>query len=462
MSRIFGHYIPKSLTALAAIEFLSVIGAFYIGVGVRFQEDISSNAFNLLHLKATIFGLIVFLSMVAVGLYSRSMREGFSNVILKLLIGLALAFLSLITLYYIVPSWTVGRGVFILSIVFVFFILLAIRYFYASIANTKIMTARVLVIGTGKTASQLNLLKRNSDWRGLTLVGFLHLKGDKDLISEDKIIYSEQPLSKIINDYGIDEIIVAVGAHKKNYPVDEIINCKMKGIQVTEICEFFERRSGRLQIDTLDPRRFIFIEGFNQDYTRILVKRLVDIFLSLSMLIITLPVYPILIFLIKKESGWNEPVFYSQIRVGQDEKNFVIHKFRSMVVDAEKNGAQFASKNDARVTKVGAIMRKTRLDELPQLYNVLKGDMSFVGPRPERPEFVEKLALKIPYYRMRHRVKPGISGWAQVCYPYGDDEKDAKEKLQYDLYYIKNYSVFLDFTILAQTAQVIMWQKGAR
>ncbi|TQV84424.1 TIGR03013 family XrtA/PEP-CTERM system glycosyltransferase [Aliikangiella coralliicola] len=463
MSRIFGHYIPRSLTILAFFEFVAVLTAFYSGVGLRFSNDSITPEFEeLLHLKAAVFSVSVFLSMVAVGLYSRSMREGFGQIIVKLVVGMFLAFFALVALYYLSPSWFVGRGAFVLSLVIAFFGLIGVRYLYSSLIDTKLMTSRVLVIGTGAMARQLQQLKRRSDWRGITLVGFFHLRGDQDEVEEEKIIRSEQPLSKLVTDYGIDELIVAVDEQRKNYPVDEIIGCKMKGIQVTEISDFFEKRSGRLQIDTLHPSRFIFIEGFNQDYTRIVVKRFVDICLSLLMLLITVPIYPILIFLIKKESGWNEPVFYSQVRVGQDEENFVIHKFRSMVVDAEQQGAQWASKNDARVTKVGNVMRKTRLDELPQLWNVLKGDMSFVGPRPERPEFVEKLAENIPYYRMRHRVKPGITGWAQVCYPYGDDEKDAKEKLQYDLYYIKNYSVFLDLAILAQTAQVILWQKGAR
>lgn len=463
MSRIFGHYIPKSLTMLALFEFVVGLVAFYIGIAIRFSgSELDEQLQQLFHIKAMVVASAIFLSLVAVGLYSRSMREGFSSVVTKLLVALVFAFFILVTAFYLVPSWFVGRGATGLALLIAFFGIAIVRHLYFSLIDTKLLNARVLVIGTGKTAQQLELLKRKSDWRGLTLVGFLHLKGDQDEVNQDKIIRSELSLPKLIDDYGIDELIIAVDEQRKNYPVDEIIDCKMKGIQVTEISTFFEQRSGRIQLDTFHPNRFIFIEGFNQQYGRVLVKRLVDIVMSLSILLITLPVYPVLIFLIKKESGWKEPVFYSQIRVGQDEQNFVIYKFRSMVVDAEKQGAQWASQNDSRVTKVGAVMRKTRLDELPQLLNVLKGDMSFVGPRPERPEFVEQLAEKIPYYRMRHRVKPGITGWAQVCYPYGDDVKDAKEKLQYDLYYIKNYSVFLDLAILAQTAQVIMWQKGAR
>ena len=463
MSRIFGHYIPRNLTTLAFIEFLVCLGAFYVGMAIRFHGELLVPEFaNLLHLKAFVFAVSVFLGLVVVGLYSRSMREEFGGVLTKLVVGFVFSFLGLVAIFYIMPSWFVGRGAVAISMVVALAGILLVRNIYSSLIDTNLLNSRALVIGTGLIAKQIELLKRKSDWRGVTLVGFLHLKGDKDEVNEQKIIRSELPLSKLVSDYGIDEIIVAVEEHRKNYPVDEVIDCKMKGVQVTELSSFFEMHSGRIQIDTLHPNRFIFIEGFNQDFARVIVKRLVDITLSLLIMFFTLPIYPILIFLIKKESGWKEPVFYSQVRVGQDEQNFTIFKFRSMVVGAEKQGAQWAAKDDNRVTRVGAVMRKTRLDELPQLMNVLKGDMSFVGPRPERPEFVERLAEKIPYYRMRHRVKPGITGWAQVCYPYGDDVKDAKEKLQYDLYYIKNYSVFLDLAILAQTAQVIIWQKGAR
>jgi len=463
MSRIFGHYIPRSLTVLAVIEFLVALGAFYSGVAIRFQGgEIAQALAHQLHLKAFLFAMAIFLSFVAVGLYSRGLRENFSGVLTKIVVGIILAFFTLVTIYYLMPSWIVGRGATAISLLIALVAQLLVRHLYLNLVDTNLMNKRVLVIGTGTVAQQLEQLKRKSDWRGMTLVGYLHLKGDQDEIDTQYVIRSDEAIPDLVVDYGVDEIIVAVDEQRKNYPVDEIIDCKMKGVQVTELSSFFEQRSGRLQIDTVHPGRFIFIEGFNQDSMRIVVKRMVDILLSLSIMIFTLPVYPVLIFLIKKESGWKEPVFYSQNRVGQDEKTFTIYKFRSMVVDAEKKGAQWAAKNDTRVTKVGKVMRKTRLDELPQLWNVLKGDMSFVGPRPERPEFVERLAEKIPYYRMRHRVKPGITGWAQVCYPYGDDIKDAKEKLQYDLYYIKNYSVFLDLTILAQTAQVIIWQKGAR
>ena len=463
MSKIFGHYVPFSIVLLAFAEFFIIYAAFYGGVAIRFADgSVGTELEYQLQVKAFLFALSMFASMIAVGLYIRGTREGFSFVIVKLMVACVLAFFLLVALYYIVPSWFVGRGVFLLSILLSFIGLSASRYLYSHVINTNLITTRILVIGTGQMAIQLKHLRRKSDWRGLTLVGFLHLKGDKDEVDENEIIRSPQSLTELVTEYGIDEIVVAIEEQRKNYPVDQIIECKMKGIRVTEICDFFERHSGLIQIDTLHPGRFIFIEGFQQSYFRNLLKRVVDITLSSLILIVTLPVYPILVLLIKRESGWSSPAFYQQTRIGQGENKFNIYKFRSMVVNAESDGAQWAQKNDTRVTRIGKIIRKTRLDELPQLWNVLKGDMSFVGPRPERPEFVEILAGKIPYYRMRHRVKPGITGWAQVCYPYGDDAEDAKKKLQFDLYYIKNYSVFLDLTILAQTLQVILWQKGAR
>ena len=312
MSRIFGHYVPRSLTILAGFEFVIVIAAFYAGVSVRFTEGLSDEFSQLLHTKAFVFGTTVFLSMVAVGLYSRSMREDFSQTVIKLLLAVLLAVFALFSFYYLNPAWFVGRGVFALSLTFAFFAIIVSRYIYRSLVDTRLMNSRVMVIGTGKMATQLELLKRRSDWRGMTMVGYLHLHGDKDEVPEEKIIRSELSLGKLVNDYGIDELIVAVDEQRKNYPVEEIINCKMKGIQVTEISDFFEKRSGRLQIDTLHPNRFIFIEGFNQDYARIVVKRVVDILLSIFMMILTAPVYPVLIFLIKRKAVGISPCFITK------------------------------------------------------------------------------------------------------------------------------------------------------
>jgi len=237
----------------------------------------------------------------------------------------------------------------------------------------------------------------------------------------------------------------------------------MDGIQIVDVVGFFERQTGRINVDALNPSTMVFADGFIQAVLKSYVHRVFDLLISISVLIITLPIMLVAAILIWLESRCREPVLYRQTRVGRNGKLFRILKFRSMSVDAETSGgARWAVPGDTRITPVGGLLRNSRIDELPQLINVLKGEMSFVGPRPERPEFVDDLVNEIPFYDLRHRVNPGITGWAQICYPYGASREDAKDKLEYDLYYIKNYSLFLDLTILIQTAQVILWGKGAR
>ena len=237
----------------------------------------------------------------------------------------------------------------------------------------------------------------------------------------------------------------------------------MSVLNILDLVTFFERRAGKIRLDMLNPSWLYLSEGFRIGTFRRIVKRTLDILVVLLLFPVALPFMLLVSIAILIESGGRGPILYNQTRVKQDGLPFQIYKFRSMATDAEKDGvARWASKNDSRITRVGKIIRKGRLDELPQLFNVLKGDMSFVGPRPERPEFVEKLAATIPYYEERHRVKPGLTGWAQVCYSYGDTEEDSIQKLQYDLYYAKNYSVLLDLLILLQTAEVVMLGKGAQ
>ncbi|NVK86948.1 MAG: TIGR03013 family PEP-CTERM/XrtA system glycosyltransferase [Gammaproteobacteria bacterium] len=464
MVRLFGHYIPRALFLLLGLEFIVLFFSVYIAADIRLPSaEASPELFQHFNWKCSLFALIHIVVMIGVGLYQRSTRDTFSAIASRLFWSVVIAFIILSILFYLIPELVIGRGVFMLSLVIGFIFLLIVRYAFSVIADKELFQSRVLVLGTGRRAKQLLRLKRKSDWRGLKLVGFVHLKGDQDHIEDENlIIRSDEPLHKMIERYGIDELIIAVDDTRKNYPVNEIIQLKLSGLRITDITLFFERQTGRMEIDTLSPNQVIFFEGFHTDYLREAVKRIFDIVVSITFLTLSIPIAMVLYLLIKKESKWREPVIYSQIRTGQNGEPFVIYKFRSMVVDAEKDGPQYAAKQDARVTRVGEIMRKTRLDEIPQMWNVLKGDMSFVGPRPERPEFVADLNEKVAYYNMRHRVKPGITGWAQICYPYGDNDEDSKQKLQFDLYYIKNFSLFLDLTILLQTLQVIVWQKGSR
>ncbi|NQD37558.1 TIGR03013 family PEP-CTERM/XrtA system glycosyltransferase [Permianibacter sp. IMCC34836] len=465
MVRIFNHYIPKALLLLGLIEVLALFFSLQLGVELRFGGDVisSTHLTNIpLEYKAGVFTVVLMLMLMAMGLYQRHQRDSFRMLMLRMAWTYVLSLPLLLTVFYLFPEVYVGRGAFALTIAVSFVLLGIIRFFYQQFASASILSRRVLVVGSGKLAQALERLRRRSDWHGTTLIGFLHLRGDHDEVEAERLIRSEKPIAEVCADYGADEIVIAVEDNRKNFPTEEIIDCKLRGIQITELASFFEQRTGKIHIDAWSPGRMLFLDGFDNNIFRVMTKRLFDIVMASIALILALPVMMLLVVIVRHESRWRDPSIYKQVRTGQHGQPFTLYKFRSMVVDAEKNGAVWASKNDPRVTRVGAFMRKTRLDELPQLWNVLKGDMSFVGPRPERPEFVEQLSHKIPYYAMRHRVKPGITGWAQVNYPYGDSEADTREKLQYDLYYIKNYSLFLDLTILVQTAEVVLWRKGSR
>lgn len=307
------------------------------------------------------------------------------------------------------------------------------------------------------------MLRRKSDHRGLKLLGYVELATEPTVLDESKVIHTDKPLPELARQLFVDEIIIATDDRHPRFPVEEVVECKMSGIEVIDRVKFYERQIGKINVDLLRPIDIIFLDGFSHAVLKSYSKRIFDILFSVIMLVVMAPIMLLAALAILIESRIGDPVLYRQERVGRNGRVFEVIKFRSMGVDAEKAGqAIWAGANDPRVTRVGAFMRKTRIDELPQLFNVLRGDMSFVGPRPERPQFVEELSAQIPYFGMRHRVNPGITGWAQVSYSYGASVEDAKQKLQYDLYYIKNYSIFLDLTIILQTIQVVLWGQGAR
>ena len=322
----------------------------------------------------------------------------------------------------------------------------------------------MLVLGTGKRASLLDQrLRRRSDRRGFKVVGYLPVAHDRTAVDPAQIIDDPRPLRQFAQEESIDEIVVAVDERRKNLPVKELLDCKLEGVLVTELADFFEKESGRIMIDLLDPGWLIFSDGFRRGPIRAGIKRFFDIAVSLVLLVLTWPVFLLTAAAILIESRARGPVLFRQSRVGASGALFQTLKFRSMRVDAEADGvARWATSGDTRVTRVGAVIRKLRVDELPQIFNVLRGDMSFVGPRPERPEFVSELSQSIPFYAERHRVKPGLTGWAQIRYPYGASREDALEKLQFDLYYAKNYSVLFDLIVIMSTVEVVLFGKGAR
>lgn len=463
MIRLFGHYLPLSLLLLGLTEFCLMVASVYVGVELRFAGDPSEElSSGVLFGKAATYAGTMMAMLFAMGLYQRGLRDTLKDTVLRLFTGFAMGIIAMMLVFYIFPEMFIGRGAFGLVLLCGFPLLLLTRMAFLRLVDHHLLNQRVLVVGTGKLAQQLAMLRRKSDWRGVTLVGFFHIKGEHDEVEPAKILPKELDLRATVKAYGVDELVIAIPENRKTFPIEDVLACKLDGSRVTELAEFFERRTGKIQLDATSPSRMVFMDGFSQSPISTAFKRVFDLLVSLLILLLTLPLMALTIAAIWLESGIRAPVFYAQERVGQSGKVFKVYKFRSMVVDAEKNGAQWAKKDDDRITRVGRFIRKTRIDELPQLVNVLRGTMSFVGPRPERPTFVERLEAAIPYYALRHRVKPGITGWAQICYPYGDSEEDAKAKLQFDLYYIKNYSLFLDLTILFQTVQVVIWHKGAR
>jgi sugar transferase (PEP-CTERM system associated) len=275
---------------------------------------------------------------------------------------------------------------------------------------------------------------------------------------DEKKLPEGHTLTHIAEEKLVDEIVIAT-RDRRGLPIDALLDCKLKGITITEYLTFWERENGQIDLEALQPSWLFFSDGFRMNWFPNLIKRLFDVVVSLVFLTLTFPVIGLTAIALRLEGAG--PIFYVQERVGLNGRRFPLMKFRSMSTNAETDGVpRWATANDQRITRVGALIRKTRIDEIPQVINVLRGDMSFIGPRPERPFFVETLMKEIPYYNERHRVKPGISGWAQINYPYGASVEDARQKLTYDLYYVKNRSLFLDFVILLQTARVILWPEG--
>ena len=402
------------------------------------------------------------LSMISIGLYQARLREGILGFLLRLSAALFLGTVALSLIFYVFPSLFLGRGVLLLAEVISFIGISLLRnviYF----SGSSIFKKRILVLGAGERAASITELRRKSDQIGFTIMGYVHVRGEKDVVEQDKVIYLNSSLLDFCIEENIDEIVLAINDRRKTLPMSELLDCKMTGVDIVDVLQFFERETSKIKLDHLHPSYLLYSDGFQQGIARQNIKRLFDVAISGLFLLLTWPIMAITALLIMIESGFNQPILYRQVRVGEDGKPFQVLKFRSMRTDAEKNGkAQWAVKNDTRITKVGGFIRKVRIDELPQIFNVFKGDMSFVGPRPERPEFVGELSDKIPYFSERHRIKPGITGWAQLSYPYGSSEKDSLEKLQYDLYYVKNHSLFLDFLILLQTVEVVLFSKGAR
>jgi len=462
--RFFRHYVPLNLLLLVLIEALILGGSLYAGVSARFLDTgtIPDDLQPLLP-KALSFTVVMLGLMTASGLYDLEWQGGIRALLQRLGLSFGLGLVAMSVLFYSFPDLLVGRGAFLLSFGMALLGILLSRALFLRWVRTGALRTRALVIGTGSRAAHIEaLLAKRGNASNVQVVGYLPMGGSHHFIDPARILDATDTLPQLVSRLQIGEIILAVRDRRDGgMPVQELLLCKLRGIRILELSSFFERENGHLQLDSMNASWMILAEGFDQGILRDTAKRLFDLLVSAAMLIVCLPVMVLTALLIKLESPG--PVLYRQERVGQGCRNFTILKFRSMCVDAEKDGKpRWARQNDSRVTLTGRFIRRTRIDELPQIFNVFFGDMSFVGPRPERPYFVQDLTQKIPYYGVRHTVKPGITGWAQVRYAYGATDEDAMHKLQYDLYYVKNHSLFLDLMILFQTAQVVLWGKGAR
>jgi sugar transferase (PEP-CTERM system associated) len=412
---------------------------------------------------AIVFALVVQLSSLALGLYNSKLRENYRGIVRRLLVSVAIGFFIVTLLNPLYGQHALEIELLALSALVSLIVASAFRYVTLQVDFFGFNKRVVLVLGAGDRASIIEKrMRRDVDRQGFYMHGFVIMPGDTSngIVNENRIELDGSLVNYAL-EHGIDEIVVASDERRDTLPVDELFACKIRGVEITEILDFIERETGQIAVNLIYPSWVIYSNGFaSANHLRNTLDWVFNAGIALLLVIVTWPVMLITAILIKLDEGMSAPVFYLQERVGLDGQAFNIYKFRSMRIDAEKNGAQMASENDDRTTSIGKFIRKYRVDELPQILNVLRGDMGFVGPRPERPEFVQQLIKNLPYYNERHNVKPGLTGWAQLKYPYGSTEEDSLEKLKYDLYYVKHRSFMLDLLILIRTVEIVLFGKG--
>lgn len=460
---IFNLYIPFRKLMFFLLETLFILSMIFVGIYLRFWGDVFSVYLSdYFFLKCLTIVAVVQLSLYYFDLYNLKTFHNNLEFIVRLFQALGVSSILLASLYYFLPQLIIGRGIFILSLGFMMAVIFLWRIFYNYLVRKKQFDQKTLIIGTGALAQEITTTILERMDTGFKVIGFVTDDPEKvgEPLVNPSIIGDYSQIMELVRKEKPDRIIVALEERRGKFPLTQLLDCKMMGITIEEGISFYEHLTGRLHVENLRPSALIFSEGFNKPKLSMWIKRITELVISMVGITLLSPLILIIALVIKFDS--KGPVFYQQGRVGANGRVFKLLKFRSMGENAETNGPVWAQKEDSRVTRVGACLRKMRLDEIPQLFNVLKGDMSFVGPRPERPFFVEQLKKDIPYYDQRHTVKPGITGWAQVRYPYGDCHQDAIEKLKYDLYYIKNLSYFFDLLIIFETIRVVLFGKGAR
>jgi sugar transferase (PEP-CTERM system associated) len=461
MIRIFRHYIPTPVLVLGAIEALCILFSAELAWHLRLFQ-VGSQAGPITERLPQLLTVVVVTGAVfiAVGMYESEAYKSIRLSMKRLFVALLISALTITLLFFIFPDVALWRSIFVYAFVLMAVIILLVRVAFERLIGDR-LKRRVLVLGAGERAARIAALQRRPH-AGFTVGTYIRMSPTEQALDHGVDRDSVASLLGLAQHHRAEEIVIAVDERRGSLPVESLLEAKLQGVRVSDLSSFFERETGRVDLEALNPSWLILSDGFWSGRSiAVPTKRLFDILASLTLLIASAPILLVTAILVKLTSPG--PVFYRQERVGQYGKCFNVLKFRSMRTDAEKDGTpQWAQKGDPRVTGVGRIIRSTRIDEIPQIFNVLFGDMSFVGPRPERPFFVNQLAEQIPYFRERHVVKPGITGWAQLNYPYGASVDDARMKLEYDLYYVKNYSVFLDIVIILQTFRVVLWQDGVR
>ena len=461
MLRLFKHYISYNVVLLSLIDLALLALAGEVAWRLRVvQIGVSVGDFSQRVLEIVGFSGVIWLAMIAVGGYGPEALRSIRFATARLLVAVSLGVLAISLLNFFLPGSALWRSVLLYAMGFSIVFLISNRILANRLLGPVVFRRTVLVLGAGERAERILKLSHRRE-SGFAVAAFVAMDAVTPVIdtavSRDSII----DLGRFVERVGATEVVLALQERRNALPLKDLLRVKTKGVQVSDFSSFLEREMGRVDLDTLNPSWLIFSDGFSSGRRLSSIgKRLFDILVSLLILIVGIPLIAIFAVLVKLET--KGPAFFRQTRIGLYGEHFTLWKLRSMQVDAEAGGAKWAEKDDPRVTRVGRLIRKVRIDELPQVWSVLKGQMSFVGPRPEVPAIVVELEKELPFYAERHVVKPGITGWAQINYPYGASIEDARHKLEYDLYYAKNYTPFLDVLILLQTARVILWPEGAR
>jgi sugar transferase (PEP-CTERM system associated) len=455
--RLFKVYYPVRTLILLAGEALIVWTSFLLATVLELRED-SYLVLNYEggYVKILAVTVLVLLCSYWFDLYDTARLTTKGELYFRLLLVPGLLAFVLAAVSLIRPNYLLGSGSSELGLLILTVALIGWRMGFAWLVQLPILVERIYVLGTGERAQRLVLGLRQNPELGVEIASWTgKLEG---AVTRESIA---SHLMEVVNRQKVHRVIVAMPDRRGTIPMRELLDLRMRGVKIEEATSWLEKISGKIEVENLYPSWLIFAEGFRRSSTFIVLRRALSIGISLVGLLVSIPLWPVLILVIKFDSPG--PVFYTQRRVGKGGTIFSVLKFRTMRQDAEAaNGPQWAGANDPRITRVGRFLRSSRLDEIPQLWCVLKGDMAFVGPRPERPEFVESLSKEIPYYGVRHMVRPGLTGWAQIRYKYGSTVQDALEKLQYDLFYIKNASIGLDLLIMFQTIKTVLLRRGAQ